>query len=183
MTEEGGAMQKMEAVESRDNALEWLAVYTRSRTEKRLAERFAARGIEYYCPLARVEKQWSDRRKIVLEPVIRSYIFVRVSRQDRVRVLQTAGVVRLVEYLGKPAVIRPNEMDALMRFFKDRSGASESSQSIALKPMDRVRITEGVMSGEEGIFWAWKGNKAVIRLNRLNWEMEVIFDRSAFQPH
>lgn len=181
MTEEGEAMSTDEPKSINNTVSQWMAVYTRPRWEKKVARLFEQRGITFYCPLIRVERQWSDRRKVILEPVIRSYVFVRITEAERIRVLQTDGVLRLLQYLGKPAVIRDAEMDVLMRFFKEGSSAQNPSESLdrSIRKLDRVMITEGVLSGEQGVFWAWKGNRAIIRLSRLNWELDVLFDRTA----
>ena len=96
-----------------DNALKWYAVYTRSRFEKKAAERLAEQGIEAYVPLQRVMRQWSDRRKPVLEPAFRSYVFVRINHLHYYKVLDTPGIVRYVFFDGKPAVVRDEEIETL----------------------------------------------------------------------
>ena len=55
-----------------DTSTWWHAVYTKPRWEKKVAALLDAKGIEYYCPLNRVVKQWSDRKKTVLEPLFKS---------------------------------------------------------------------------------------------------------------
>ncbi|MCW1734234.1 UpxY family transcription antiterminator [Anaerorudis cellulosivorans] len=98
-----------------DKALKWYALYTRSRFEKKAAERLTEQGIEAYVPLQRVMRQWSDRRKLVLEPAIRSYVFVRINHLHYYNVLNTPGIVRYVFFDGKPAVVRDEEIDTLKR--------------------------------------------------------------------
>ena len=56
----------------------WFVVYTKSRCEKKVADLLTKKGIENYCPLNRVQKQWSDRKKIILAPLFTSYVFVRI---------------------------------------------------------------------------------------------------------
>jgi transcription antitermination factor NusG len=58
--------------------LNWYAVYTRHRSEKRLADALAKLGIDHYLPLLRTRKKWSDRYKWVEEPLFASYVFVRI---------------------------------------------------------------------------------------------------------
>jgi transcription antitermination factor NusG len=57
--------------------LHWSAIYTRSRNEKKVAERLNASGIKVYCPTQTTLKQWSDRKKKVTEPIFKSYVFVQ----------------------------------------------------------------------------------------------------------
>ena len=58
--------------------LHWFAVYTKPRWEKKVSGILDDNGIENYCPLNKVVKQWSDRKKVILEPLFKSYVFVRV---------------------------------------------------------------------------------------------------------
>ncbi|MEI9958604.1 MAG: transcription termination/antitermination NusG family protein [Ferruginibacter sp.] len=66
-----------------ENTTYWHAVYTKPRWEKKVAALLEARGIEYYCPLNKVVKQWSDRKKVVLEPLFKSYVFVHVEEAKK----------------------------------------------------------------------------------------------------
>ena len=93
--------------------MEWFALYTKPRNEKRVAENLAALGIEAYCPLVITIKQWSDRKKKVASPLIPSYVFVKIEEANRKAVFQVAGVVQYVFWLGKPAKIKPHEIEAL----------------------------------------------------------------------
>ena len=49
----------------------WYAVYTLPRWEKKIARLLEEKGYEVYCPLNRVQRQWSDRKKTVLEPLFK----------------------------------------------------------------------------------------------------------------
>ena len=93
--------------------MEWFALYTKPRNEKRVAENLAALGIEAYCPLVTTIKQWSDRKKKVESPLIPSYVFVKIEEANRKDVFQVSGVVQYVFWLGKPAKIKPQEIEAL----------------------------------------------------------------------
>ena len=83
----------------------WYAVYTKPRWEKKIDSVLARKGIESWCPLQKVQRQWSDRKKTIEEPLFKSYVFVHVDEQERVKVLMTDGVLNYVFYLGKPAAI------------------------------------------------------------------------------
>ena len=93
--------------------MEWYAIYTKPRNEKKVAENLAAIGIEVYCPIVTTLKQWSDRKKMVETPLIPSYVFVKIAEANRKDVFQINGVVQYVFWLGKPAIIKPSEIEAL----------------------------------------------------------------------
>ena len=78
------------------SANKWYAVYTRPRWEKKVHQRFSEKGWESYCPLNKVEKQWSDRIKVVEEPLFKSYVFIRLQEEEASAVRMVNGVVNFV---------------------------------------------------------------------------------------
>src|SRR4029077_16112 len=94
----------------------WFAVYTRPRWEKKVAEILTRKKVENYCPLNKVLRQWSDRKKIVHEPLFTSYVFVRVSESEIMSLKRINGVTNLVYWLGKPAIIRDSEIETIKMF-------------------------------------------------------------------
>src|ERR1700743_3751325 len=81
----------------------WYPVYTHPRAEKKACQALLNKGIEVYLPLRRQLKQWSDRKKWVDEPFIKSYLFVRITEYDQAEVLMTKGVARFIDFGGKIA--------------------------------------------------------------------------------
>ena len=94
----------------------WYAVYVNSRHEKKVSGLFDMQHIENYLPVQKVMKQWSDRKKIVEEPLFRSYVFVCVHEDEKLKVRETKGVLNFVYWLGQPAVIRDEEIAIIRRF-------------------------------------------------------------------
>jgi transcription antitermination factor NusG len=97
----------------------WYVIYTQPRNEKKVAERLQNLGITVYCPLITIIKQWSDRKKKVQVPLLNSYVFVHLNDKDREAVFQVSGVVRYLFWLGKPAIVRDEEIQALQEGLKD----------------------------------------------------------------
>lgn len=79
-----------------DQNYRWYPVYTRSRAEKKANEELNRKGIQTYLPLKKAVKQWSDRKKIVEEPLIKSYLFAYISAREYAEVLMTNGVARFI---------------------------------------------------------------------------------------
>jgi len=92
----------------------WYAVYTKPRWEKKVHATMTSRGLESYCPLNKVRKQWSDRVKLVEEPLFKSYVFVHVAEEEQTRVRMVDGVLNYVYWQGKPAVIKDKEIDTVL---------------------------------------------------------------------
>ncbi len=148
-------------------AMLWYAVYTRSRAEKRLMELLIAKGIEAYAPTRRILKQWSDRKKMIEEPLIRSYCFVKVDQHRYQDVLNTPGAVRYVWFSGKPASIPERQIDIL----KTISGSGVEAECLPdnFKPGIRVRVKAGPLMGLEGeLANRANKNKVIIRIDHLN---------------
>src|SRR5919206_3366358 len=97
----------------------WYAIYTKPRWEKKVAELLTKKGIENYCPLNKVTRQWCDRKKTVHEPLFTSYVFVYVTQAEHLAVKQTNGFVTFVFWLGKPAVIRDEEIKTIKQFLSE----------------------------------------------------------------
>ncbi len=88
----------------------WYAIKTRPRWEKKVVILLNEKRIENYCPLNKVSHQWSDRKKIVMEPVFKSYVFVKIEEERKWDIKKINGVLNYVYWLGKPARIREEEI-------------------------------------------------------------------------
>ncbi len=105
-------------------------------------------SIEHYCPLNKVQRQWSDRKKIVLEPLFKSYAFVRVLEDNLALVKQTDGILNVVHWLKKPAVIKDNEIDAIKQFLDKHENVE--LEKIEVNVNDIVKIIHGPLVSREG---------------------------------
>ena len=94
----------------------WYVVYTRPRGEKKIAAILSEKGIENYCPLNRVNRQWSDRKKVILEPLFKGYVFIKVSEARKWEIKSVDGIVNYVYWQGKPAKVRDEEIDKIKKF-------------------------------------------------------------------
>jgi transcription antitermination factor NusG len=136
-------------------AHKWLAIYSRPRWEKKVTQLLIEKGLETYCPLNKVRRKWSDRMKLVEEPLFKSYVFVKVNDEDRTIVRMTPGVVNFVYWNGKPALIKEKEITAIKQFLNDYENVEVKPLNLELN--QRVKITPGPLMDQEG---------AVIELNR-----------------
>lgn len=126
----------------------WFAVYTRPRWEKKVAEILTRKKIENYCPINKVVRQWSDRKKTVHEPLFTSYVFVRISEKEIIPLKKTDGVINLVYWLGKPAVIRDPEIEMIKRFLSEHNNVKLEKTHVSAN--DTIRILGGPLMEQEG---------------------------------
>lgn len=158
-----------------DNTSYWYAVYTRPRWEKKVASLLEDRGITNYCPLNKVNRQWSDRRKVVLEPLFKGYVFVQVSEANKWELLTVNGIVNYVYWLGKPATIRETEIDTIRRFLHEFDDIEVVEAGLQVNTT--VRIKQGVLMNYKGILLQLNGNKAKVRIESMGLQLSAFFDR------
>jgi transcription antitermination factor NusG len=152
----------------------WFAVYTRPRWEKKVAKLLDEKGIENYCPLNKVVKQWSDRKKVVLEPIFKSYVFIRVSEEDKWELKKINGILNFVYWLGKPAHIRDEEIDIIKKFLNEFSGIEVEQE---LQVNSKVRIKQGALMNYQGILLEISGNRAKIKIESMGLQLSAHFDK------
>jgi transcription antitermination factor NusG len=155
----------------------WLAVYTRPRWEKKVNQLLTEKGLESYCPLNKVRRKWSDRVKLVEEPLFKSYVFVKVSDDDRTAVRMTSGAINFVYWQGKPAVIKEKEILAIKRFLDEYENV-EARSSADLKVNQRVRITNGSLMDQEGKVMDLWHKTARVAIDSLGYILVAHIDRS-----
>ncbi len=126
----------------------WYAVYTKPRWEKKVAQLLTKSGIQNYCPLNKVLKQWHDRKKWVEEPLFTSYVFVCLTPAEQAQVRKTAGVLNFVYWLGKPAVIRNDEIIAIKDFLT--AYKEVRLEKARIKTEDKVQIIYGPLLHQQG---------------------------------
>jgi len=151
----------------------WHVIYTTPRAEKKVNDRLLEVGIETYLPLIKTIRQWSDRKKKVEVPLFNSYLFLYLTEKERFTALQVPGVVRFLFYLGKPAIVKPREIDAIKRFLMETEGFK-----ITVQKGDRVEIAAGVMEGVYGeVIWVGK-NKLVLQIEQLGLVLTAEVEKS-----
>ena len=158
----------------------WYAVYTCANHEKRVAAELHARAVEHFLPLYASVRHWKDRRVQLDLPLFPGYVFVRLALRDRLRVLGTPSVVRLVGFNGQPAALPDEEMEIL------RSGLSERLRTEPhpfLTVGRRVRITAGPFAGLEGVLKRRKTNlRVVVSLELIQRSVAVDVDAADVRP-
>lgn len=134
------------------------------------------KGLESYCPLNRVRRKWSDRVKIVEEPLFKSYVFVKVSDEDRKTVRMTNGAINFVYWVGKPAVIKEKEITAIKRFLDEYENVE--ARPAELKVNQRIRITNGSLMDQEGKVLDVRHKTVRVAIDSLGYILVAYIDRS-----
>lgn len=156
-----------------DNTL-WYVVYTRPRWEKKVAAILADKGIVHYCPLNKVQKQWSDRKKVVMEPLFKGYVFVQVADQKKWDIKLIDGILNYVYWLGKPATVRQEEIDTIRKFLQEFHDVEVINATPGTS--DTVVVKQGVLMNYKGIVVEVLGNKARVKIESMGLSLSAVFD-------
>lgn len=154
----------------------WYAVYTKPRWEKKVNQLLLNKNIETYCPLNRVSRKWSDRIKVVMEPLFKSYVFTRISPDEITKVRMTDGVLNFVYWSGKPAIVKEKEIDTIRKFLDEYDNVS--LEKIELQPSQKVKIKRGVFMELEGQVIKVLNNKAIVVINSLGYQIVAQIKKS-----
>lgn len=128
---------------------QWFAVQTRFRYEQRVAGDLTAKGVETYLPLLREVHSWKDRKKSLEVPAFGGYLFVRFeeTQRNRVRVLETGGVVRL---LGNQSGLEPVPDGEIESLRLSLGSGAPCARHPYLAAGALLRIERGPLRGLEG---------------------------------
>jgi transcription antitermination factor NusG len=154
----------------------WYVVYTRPRWEKKVTDLLNRKKIEHYCPLNRVQKQWSDRKKIVTEPLFSAYVFVHIDETEQTAVRVTDGIINFVYWLGKPAIVRNEEILAIREFLNDYRNVRLEKTTVNLN--DIVRVIGGPLVMQKGQVVSVKNKTVKVILPSLGYLMQAELETS-----
>ena len=129
--------------------MSWYVLYTKPRTELKVAARLQEMKLEVFCPSITELRQWSDRKKKVISPLFKSYVFVNLKEQERNLVFDVPGVVRYLFWLGKPAIVRDKEIETIRKWTEDDE--IEDLQIDHLTPGDKLTINSGTFKEQQAI--------------------------------
>jgi transcription antitermination factor NusG len=152
----------------------WYAVFTLPRNEKSVAKHLDMKGIESFLPTYEAARVWKNRQlaKVIL-PLFPTYLFAHINSRDRVKVLQSPGVVHIVGTSRGDVPLSDSEVEFL------RSGCYRQQIQPYREPVigERVRIKSGVMQGLQGTLVRKSSSKRfVLTLELINQHAAIQVD-------
>lgn len=136
---------------------QWKVFFVKPRAEKKVAGFCALYGIKYYLPL-RDQSRVAQRRKIVARvPVFPGYVFARIDDAQRLQMLQTNLLVRVLEPVNPRRMLR--DLSMVRRALR----ADPALKPVKLLEKGRaVRIVSGPFMGVEGRVARMTGTMKVV---------------------
>ena len=142
-----------------ETRLPWYVLQCWARKESAISHRLGEQGYECFLPTYKSTREWSDRKKVVEQPLFPGYVFCRFEYTQRRPVVLTPGVLQIVGFGKTPVPVEQKEIEAIQL-----AVASElpSQPWPYIEIGERVRIHTGKLAGLEGLLINIKGNHRVV---------------------
>jgi len=158
----------------------WYALAVQYQHERQTEKALQSQGLKTMVPLYRSRRRWSDRVKDVDTPLFPGYVLCQFDLTDRIHVMDTPGVAKIVGFGGTPAVLEDSEIAAIQRVVGSKLPLAPWPY---LKAGDRVRVETGPMRGLEGTLLRTKDTMhLVIGVELLQRSIAVQVDRDSIVP-
>lgn len=125
----------------------WFAVFTVPQNEKSVVRHLGLRQIESFLPAYETVRVWKNRQRVkTILPLFPTYLFVHIGVRERVRVLESPGVIQIVGNGRESLAIDDAEIEVL----RASVNARLAEPYLDLVVGERVRVKSGVLQGVEG---------------------------------
>lgn len=154
----------------------WYVILTKYNCEKKVQKSLDYHGFKTFLPLYTTIRQWSDRKKKVVTPLINSIVFVHTSPHLLNGLYEFANVKGVLKDQGNPAIVRKHEINNLKIIAKEWNGEliSENLDKKPLSKGDYVEVLRGPFAGVFGVLLEINGNhRIVVRLESMNVEFVI----------
>ena len=145
--------------ESYKEQAQWRVLYTKPRAEKKAFESLNEKGYCVYLPCITVVRQWSDRKKKIQEPLVRSYLFVFCKAHQINEAVTDVSIVGVVRFNGRAAIVRDAEMETLRRVEAGKDNVEIVAQKLTAG--QKALIKTGTLKGLSGILIEYRGSHRV----------------------
>src|ERR1700723_291826 len=158
----------------------WFALQVRGRQEFNISENLASNGYEWFLPLYKSSKRWSDRIKQVDSPLFPGYVFCRFNPMDRLPILKIPGVIQIVGFNRQLVAVDEDEIRAIQALVASRI---PNHPCPYLEVGDKVRIESGPLRGLEGLLVEFQGHRRlVLCVTLLQRSVAVKIDSASVTP-
>ena len=153
----------------------WFAIYTRYKCEKMVAKQLSQIGIEYYLPIQKKIRKYTRKVKEVELPLIPCYLFVKITKNQYIKVLENQYVIKFIRFANNLISIPEQEINILRLVVGE--GIIESVENKVFKQGDAVEIVGGELTGLKGRLIEKAGKRAfLIDLNTIGVALRISID-------
>ncbi len=145
----------------------WYAIYTKPRCERKVHADLTSQGIVSYCPTTKIRKKWTDRYKVIEEPLFKSYVFVQLPKNKFNEVRLTQHVINFVyvEKNSTPAIIVEEDIVKIKRFLKEYENVQVENATFTQN--QKVIISSGLFIDQMATIEKVLKNRVVVHIDSL----------------
>lgn len=145
----------------------WFALYTNPRAEKLVHSRLLEDEVESFLPLQKTYRRWSDRKKLIMKPLLSSYVFVKVVPKEFLKVYKINGVVKFVSFEGQPVPIPQKQIDNLRLLVNSDAEIEVTNEKF--ESGDQVEVINGSLVGLTGeLIKIGAKKRVIVRIDKLD---------------
>ncbi len=159
----------------------WYVVYTKPRWEKKVAMLLTIKNVQNYCPLNKVQKQWTDRKKITEEPLFKGYVFVFVAENEKWDIAKTEGILNYVHWLGKPAIVKEADINSIKMFLNEFENVQIFNTESSIGVNEKVIVKQGILMNYKGVVMEIIGKSARVRIEQLGLILSATIEQKNLQ--
>ena len=159
---------------------QWHVIYSKPRNEKKVYSALSEAGYEVYCPLNKTRRKWSDRYKVVEEPLFRSYVFIKISANQLYDVLKFDGVVHFLYWNRKPAIVREEEIELIKRFLGEHE--SVRLESAEFQVNQHVTFTDSNLMGQQCKVLEVRNKEVKVLIESMGYYLVATVDKAKLEP-
>ena len=154
----------------------WIAVYTKPRHEKTVADYLKKKGFKIYLPLVKERRKWSDRKKWVQYPLFKSYLFVKIQIKDSIFIIQTPGIVNIIKFGNEIATVNSKTISALKLMISGNYNPTSTDYFIKGEP---VIVKNGPLKGIQGeVARIDENDRLILRIESIQNSISVKINRA-----
>lgn len=159
----------------------WFVIYTKYKTEKYVLDKLSKKGITAYVPLISYTKRYASKLKEYQVPLINCYVFVKITKDEYVKVLETEYVSAFLKNRGNLTDVKEDEIQILRKIV----GENEEFEvgEIEFTKGKKVEIISGNLTGIVGKLIEQKGkSEFVIELESIGYQFRMNIDKTSLRP-
>jgi transcription antitermination factor NusG len=159
-----------------DSEPRWFAVHTRSKSEKFVQRMLIKKGILAWLPLQKLMRRYTRSTRLTEKPLINCYVFVKITKDQYVPVLETENVAGFVKFSKNLIAIPESEIDILKKITLE-DGLDVEAVKGSFSEGDPVEIAAGNLAGLKGRVVKSEGKrKFQVELNYLFHSLLITVD-------
>jgi transcription antitermination factor NusG len=155
----------------------WFAVRTRFKSEKVALKQLHRLGVETYLPIRQMTRRYGRKIRKVELPLINSFVFVRIKKNEYASVLETEYVAGFLKFGNNLLSIPEGEIEMIRRLLGEDIEIEVVVKEESYAKGDWVEVTKGPLLGMKGCLLNIQGkDKLLVELTNSGHSLHISID-------